>query len=142
MKKLFKTFAAVALIGSISFLSSCDKVCDEGYEGDDCKTQIRAKFLGAWQGPETCTVGTDNYTLTIASSSTDVLKITLTNIYGSAFVASATVSGSNFTVANQNVGASVTVQGSGSVNGNALTFTYTIADGSTSNTCTFNGTKL
>lgn len=142
MKKLFKTFMAVALISSLGILSSCDKTCDEGYEGDKCDTEIREKFIGAFQGNEICTTGNDNYTLTIAKSGTDVLKVTLSNVYGSAFVATASVDGSSFTVASQTVAIGVTVSGSGTVSGNNLTFSYNINDGTNSNNCSFTGTKL
>lgn len=141
MKKLFKTFVAVALIGGLATFSSCTKTCDSGYEGDKCNTEIRAKFVGQWQGNESCTVGSDTYTLTIANAS-DILKITLNNVYGQAFVATATVEGTTFTVANQNVGGTVNVQGNGSLSGSVLTFTYTINDGVSSNSCTFTGNKL
>jgi hypothetical protein len=142
MKKLFRTFIAVAVIGSIATLASCTKTCDEGYEGDDCKTEIRAKFLGAWQGQETCTVGTDSYTLTITSSGSNILNVVLNNVYNDAIVATASTDGTTFTVANQNVGGSTTVQGTGTVTGNSISFQYTLADGANSNTCTFTGTKL
>jgi hypothetical protein len=142
MKKLFRTFIAVAVIGSIATLASCTKTCDEGFEGDKCDVEIRAKFLGAYAGNEICTAGSDNYTLTVANSGTDILKITLSNVYGSAFTASASVDGSSFTVPSQTVAVGVTVSGSGTVTGNNLTFTYNINDGTNSNNCTFTGAKL
>jgi hypothetical protein len=142
MKKLFRTFLAVAAFAAVTGVSSCTKVCDTGYEGDKCDVKIRDKFIGQWQGQETCTVGTDSYTLTIGASGTDILKVTLNNIYNQAFTATATVDGTTFTVANQNVGGTVTVQGNGTVSGNNISFQYTISDGTTSNTCTFTGTKL
>ena len=143
MKKIFNSFLIVAMIASVASISSCTKTCDAGYEGSDCKTQIRAKFIGQFQGPETCTVGTDNYAITIANSSTDIIKITITNVYNQTFVATATVDGSTFAVANQTVATCVTVEGTGTLSGNTLTFTYTIATvGAASNACTFTGTKI
>ncbi len=143
MKKIFKTFVAITTIAAVSFISSCTKTCDPGYEGSDCKTETRAKFVGQYQGPETCTVGTDNYTLTVAKSSTDVLKITFTNVYNQAYTAIATVDGSSFTVESQTVASGVTVSGTGTLSGTTLTFTYTITTaGAASNTCTFSGVKL
>lgn len=142
MSKLFKTFMAVAAFASLTIVSSCTKTCDEGFEGDKCDTEIREKFIGQFQGQETCTAGTDSYTLTVSKSSSDVLKVTVNNVYNQGFTATATVDGSTFTITNQNVGGTVTVQGTGTLTGNNLSFQYTIADGGTSNTCTFTGSKL
>ena len=145
MKKLFRTFCAVALIGAIATTSSCTKTCDAGYEGTKCDTKIRTKFLGQWQGNETCTTGSDNYVITVAESGSDILKVTVSNIYNNGspiLVATATVDGTTMTIANQNVGGTVTVQGTGTVNGNTISITYTISDGTNSNSCTFSGTKL
>lgn len=141
MSKLFKTFMAVAAFASLTVVSSCTKTCDEGFEGDKCDTEIRAKFIGQFQGSETCTVGTDNYTVTITSATSDVLKVTFNNVYNAGYTATATVDGSAFTVASQTVASGVTVAGSGTISGDVLTFTYTI-DGAANNTCTFTGTKL
>ncbi len=143
MKRVFKSFLAIAAFAAVSSITSCTKTCDPGYEGSDCKTEIRAKFIGQFQGPETCTVGTDNYTVTITRSSSDALKIVFTNVYNQAYTATATVDGSSFTVESQTVATNVTVSGTGTISGNTLTFTYTIATvGAASNTCTFTGTKL
>src|SRR5690606_20797803 len=90
---------------------NCICVCTAGYEGDKCQTEVRTKFLGQWQGEEIRTAGTDNYTITIAASGSDVVKITVNNVYNQAFVATATVDGTSFTVASQDVGAGTNVQG-------------------------------
>jgi hypothetical protein len=143
MKKITTTFMTAAVFAALVFTSSCTKECDPGYEGDDCKTETRAKFIGQYTGPETCTVGTDNYTITVGRSSTDALKITFTNVYNQAYTAVGTVDGSSFTVGTQDVATGVTVSGTGTLSGNTLTFTYTIVTtGSVSNTCTFTGTKI
>ncbi len=143
MKKMFKSFIAIAVIGAVTTVASCTKTCDSGYEGDDCKTETRAKFIGQFTGPETCTIGNDNYTITVGRSSTDALKITFANVYNQGFTAVATVDGSSFTVETQSIATDVTVSGTGTLSGNTLTFTYTVVTvGSASNTCTFTGTKL
>ncbi len=146
MRKIFKPFLMAATVAGLFFVSSCTKTCDEGYEGTDCKTLIREKFVGQFKGPETCTVGTDNYTVTITGSSANVLNIVIANAYNQGFTVTASVSGSSFTVAEQTVGsAGSKLQGSGSISGDGknLTFTYTVtpvAPG-VANTCTFVGEK-
>lgn len=59
----------------------CD--CDEGYEGDNCQTEIRAKYLGTWSGPNDCNesalpVEIDMVTLVITASETGIYDIILT----------------------------------------------------------------
>jgi hypothetical protein len=54
--------------------------CPTGYEGTNCETKARDKFLGTYTGSEICTVGTDNYTMTLATNS-DNVKLTMTNLY-------------------------------------------------------------
>lgn len=138
MKKLFKTFAAVALIGSISFLSSCDKVCDEGYEGDDCKTQIRTKFLGAYNTVnEVCTSGGPSSFGIAVTAGTNILEINLSNLYGAGLNTKATVNEARtVTIASQTFG-SGQISGSGSLSadGNTLTLSYTVTGGGASDNC-------
>lgn len=113
--------------------------CPTGYEGTNCETLSRAKFIGTYTGNETCTIGSDNYTVTIAAQSDD-LRMTLTNIYNDNFSAVCTVTGkSTFTFNTTQGGATYT--GTGTLNGNTLTVNYTISDGTISNSCTYIGTK-
>lgn len=145
MKKLFRTFCAVALIGAIATTTSCNKTCDTGYEGDKCDTKVRTKFIGQWNGSEICTAGSDNYVITITEATSDILKVTVSNLYNNGspvLVATATVDGTTMTIASQNAGGGVTVQGSGTVSGSSITITYSLSDGTNSNSCTFTGTKL
>lgn len=104
-------------------------------------------FLGSYTGNETCSQGTDNYTLTISSNGAGGL--TISNIYGAGITCTAEVSGNSFTVPHQTQNIDydgdiyvVTVSGSGTVSGNSVTFTYNVSvSGGVDNTCTFNGTK-
>lgn len=143
MKKVFKPFMMMATVAGILAVSSCTKTCDEGYEGSDCKTEVRAKFLGNYHGTEQCTVGNDEYNVVIAASSTDVVKVTISNVYNQGFTATASVSGSSLTIESQTVVSGVVVSGTGSVSGDGknLTLTYSIGDGITNNSCTFTGVK-
>lgn len=120
--------------------------CAAGYEGTDCSTEQRTKFLGTYTVNEACASGNYNYTFTSTSSSAGVTRILLNNfaaVDGS--TVSATVSGTslniaqqNFTVSGQNWG----IVGSGQLNGNLLTITYTLTfpDNSTDG-CTATCTK-
>lgn len=139
-----KVIYSALMMGALAFsTTSCTKTCDAGYEGTDCKTETRAKFLGAFSGTEQCTVGNDQYTVTVTNSSTDVVKVVLSNVYNQAFTATATVDGSTLTITSQPVGTSGSVSGSGTLSGDAktLTLNYSISNGTTSNACVFTGTK-
>jgi hypothetical protein len=154
MKKtrLFLTASllTVAAFGTLT-MTSCsddDKICNVGYEGDDCKTLSRDKFLGQWQGTEQCTIGSDEYTITLSASSTSEIKLIYTNVYNQAFTATGEMTGTHgFTFSGTAAGTSGTVNFSGNVSldqsTGKLTSTYMIKDGvNPDNSCTFTGTKL
>ncbi len=163
MKKIKFLFLSVIAVTAMTVFNSCSDnckdvncqnggTCDEddgtcicatGYEGVECETKMRSKFIGQFQGNETCTVGSDSYVITIAESSSNILNITISNVYNQSFTASATLSGSNsFNMGSQSVAAGVTVSGNGTLSGNSLTFSYDIDDGTLQNSCTFVGNKL
>src|SRR4051812_28730932 len=60
--------------------------CVTGYEGTNCETKSRDKFVGTYAGSEICSVGTDAYSITLAANS-DALKLTYTNLYNQNFTA-------------------------------------------------------
>ncbi len=114
--------------------------CPTGYEGTNCETLSRAKFIGTYVGTEICSLGNDNYSITIAANS-DNLKITMTNLYNEGFTAIGTVTGKN-TFDFSGSSGTTTYSGKGELSGtSALKVTYTITQGTISNTCTFNGAK-
>lgn len=124
-------------------------ICDVGYEKDsngECNTESRAKFLGSYLGAETCTVGTDNYTIGVTASGNGVEKVVLTNVYNQNVTLTASVSGNSLTIASQTLsvnGSMYTFSGSGTYSAGTpatLTITYSI-QGTPSNSCTFNGVK-
>ncbi len=118
--------------------------CDIGYEGANCATLSRAKFIGTYTGSEICTTGTDNYTVTISENSSNDLFLTYTNLYNESITATCTMTGSTaFSFAGTQVvgGTPVTFSGTASLVGSTITVTYTITNSSTSNTCTFTGNK-
>ena len=123
-----------------------DCVCADGYEGTTCQTEQRAKFLGSFSVNESCTSGNYTYTSSVNTSSVSVSNIVVTNFGDYSVSVAATVddNGSSITIANQTVtigGASASIQGSGQINGNILTITYTISAGGASDTCTMTCTK-
>ena len=117
--------------------------CVVGYEGTRCETKSRDKFVGVYVGTEACTVGTDNYSITISANS-DAIKLTLTNLYnnGSPIItAICTMTGANTFSFNGTQLPAISFNGTGTLSGNSLTVAYTISDAGASNTCTFTGSK-
>jgi hypothetical protein len=113
--------------------------CPTGYEGTNCETKSRDKFIGTYAGSEICTIGTDNYSITLAANS-DALKLTYTNLYNQNFTATCSMAAADsFTFAGSQ--GSTNFSGSGRLVTNTLTVHYTITDGTVTNTCVFTGNK-
>lgn len=135
MKKLFRTFLAVAAFAALTGVSSCTKVCDTGYEGDKCDVQIREKFTGVVSTTYRAIEDGSNsspadYTIVISKSNSDIQKILITNMWD-LFTNNvvATVDGNEFTIASQepdNDG--FVVQGSGTISGDVITVNYSVTD--------------
>lgn len=116
--------------------------CPSGYEGTLCETLSRDKYVGVYTGNETCTIGSDTYSITCSANSDDT-KFNIQNLYNQSPVltAIASASGNAFSIPSQTVGAGVTALGSGTITGNTITITYTLDDGTIVNTCTYVGSK-
>jgi hypothetical protein len=113
--------------------------CPTGYEGANCETLSRAKFVGTYAGTEICSQGTDNYSITLAANS-DALKLTYTNLYNENFTAICTIAATDsFTFAGSQ--GTATFSGSGRLSTNTLTVHYTITNSGTTNSCVFTGNK-
>lgn len=167
MKKM-KIFSASSLsalaLSTMLFFSACttdpckDVVCENdgtcndgtcectaGYEGDDCSTEMRTKFVGTFNvsGNYNCPVSGNTaiapYNLTISTSSTGVDKV-LVNSGNAALVA--TVNGTTLTIQSQ-VSGSYTYTGSGTITGTTLNLTLNEFDPTIPETCviTLSGNK-
>jgi hypothetical protein len=136
------TFSGCATKGCTD--ETADNYDADATEDDGTCVPARDKFLGTYSCQEVC--GPDNYTynMTIATSSTGELKVIIQNLgdFATQVDAVATVSGSNITIdaASYN---NVSFTGSGSINGNVLTLTYTATDNASGATltCTITATK-
>jgi len=109
--------------------------CSAGYEGSECGTEQRTKFIGSYTGTFSCSGGSPGtVNMTISSSSTGVDKVVMTDGFDT-WVCS--VSGSSITIANQTLSGGATLQGSGQLVGTQLTLNLNISG----TTCTYVGTK-
>lgn len=168
------TLVLTLTVGSLFFLNSCtqdlckDVVCQNGgtcdqstggcdclagYEGTNCETEMRTKFLGSYKYNESTATGCGGFSdwpSSIAISSTSVEKILITGFgafqcSGTDIVVEATVDGVNLTVvANQSFcsGTLTIISGSGSISGNNITISYTYDLGAGPVTCSGTYTKI
>lgn len=142
MKKIVSIFAATALVATMMTTSSCSKTCDAGYEGSDCKTQVRTKFIGSYTASDSKNGGSSqNYPTTItAGTGTDVTEVLITRVtpsQGGFFTnyVKGKVSGTTLTIANQNPDADAyTIDGSATISGSTLNITYKISGPDSSGT--------
>jgi hypothetical protein len=116
--------------------------CPTGYEGAHCDTLSRTKFVGVYVGDESCTTGTDHYSITLSAASNN-LQLTYQNVYNASYVGTCTMTGST-TFSFSGTGSTGAIfSGSGTLTGNQLKVTYNISNAATglSNSCTFTGNK-
>ena len=121
--------------------------CPTGFEGASCEIASRDKFLGpngspaVYTGNETCTIGTDSYSLTLTAHS-DQMRLTMTNVYNQGFTGLCTMTGPNTFSFNGTGSGNTTFSGTGTLTGgNQLTVQYQISSTAAQNSCTFVGTK-
>ena len=127
--------------------------CPTGYEGTNCETLSRAKFLKNGStatyltavGQDSCFMG-GSYTMTV-NAGTNANQITISNFAGygsSATLSNLVVSGNNFTQTDTVTAGTVKIYAvSGSMNtaGTLISFVYTAKDATTTTTCHATSTK-
>ncbi len=119
--------------------------CATGYEGANCQTRVNAKFAGTYTGSTPCEPNVVAVGITSATASPVIITIEFLETSGTWVEVEATVSGNTITISPQakNIaGDNYTVDGTGTLNGNSISLTITLDDGTGSpSTCTFTGTK-
>jgi len=104
--------------------------CPTGYEGTNCETLSRTKFIGTWTGSDICTINTYNVTLTISTSSNEINALVANpGGFGGSVTITGTVSATNkLTFTNQSVGGGRTLNGTMTITANVLEFEYTVTE--------------
>ena len=113
--------AVSCLNGGTCNNGSC--ACAAGYEGAQCQTEIREKFIGLYE-----TSGCDGeiYLLSISNSTDEILNVLLEFSGINLPPISATINGNSMTIPSQiftNSNSVITRSGAGSLNGNVLSWT-------------------
>lgn len=125
-----------------------DCVCATGYEGTDCATEMRTKFVGTWTFIDGCYPGTTNNS-TFSTSADGITKITITNILGSTLggTAKGDINGSNITIPSQSITDNAsdpwTIQGmsTGTLSSNTFSISIQYTYGTNTETCLLTFTK-
>ncbi|MCB0662752.1 MAG: hypothetical protein KDC24_08430 [Saprospiraceae bacterium] len=121
-----------------------DCICDQGFEKDaqDSCVLVRDKFIGTYQANENCNgSGNSSYALSIiaGNSNQEVLINNFWNYFSNRVVG--TISENSITIPAQNSSDDIfSVEGNGTINGNALTLNFTITEISTGESETCNAT--
>lgn len=125
-------------------------VCNVGYEGDACGVEWATKFLGSYLGSDNCNGTVFNLTKPAVVTRVSESKIRISNFGGfdSILDADIELASSSATTAekisftNYADPAGRKFTGTGEINGNTLSGTYTVTySDNTSETCTFTYTK-
>lgn len=115
------------VLALLIFNSSCKTYCDPGFEGENCQTESRAKYLGNFQGIQNCSSDITPVTITIEGESTDITRLRITNIYGYGFTTNGIIEDDGrVTLPSQNFG-SGTISGSLVLENNKLKMNYILS---------------
>lgn len=118
MKKILITFIGFGMLFSTQ---SCNKVCAPWYEGDDCLTISRDKFLGDYLGYEIVngTITDDSVNFKIEANGSD-LSALLVTYEASEQISANLISSDEFTVSSTVLANLDTISGNGMLNGDSL----------------------
>lgn len=109
--------------------NSCN--CSFGYEGDSCSVRTVDKYIGSWNGVDSCDTNNWGYTATIAASSVLLNQIIISNFgrFGTTFTVVADVTGFTFTIPDQEV-QGIKLSGSGAIDTviQQISVTYSATD--------------
>jgi len=140
--------ASLLAIGTFSAMtfSSCskDEVCPVGYEGKNCDTEMRAKFIKTWSANETSGTQQLVYSCTIAAGSA-INQVVISNTFSDNFFnnnINATVDGNTITIPNQKpdgAASAYSVEGTGTYVGGEIQWSYLIVQDVTGNQITTTG---
>jgi hypothetical protein len=145
---------AIALLALLALTSGCavegctnpfsDNYNPEATEDDGSCVLAREKFLAQYSVTEACPSGNYSFNMNIAASTTADDAVILNNLGDFGQAVNGTVSGTSITIPNQNIsdqGFTISINGSGSINGNLLIINYSYDFSGTGETCSMNCTK-
>ena len=139
-----RNFTLLSLMFILSVgLNSCTKECEEWYEGDDCKTEVRAKFFGVYAGTATTNGQSANAQTQVSTSTSGINSFSISLTTGEITATLSSKEGT-FSIPLQNIyyqGTTSQIEGSGSFNGNQMIMNYIWSFQGVNYTINFTGTK-
>ncbi len=146
---LLLSLVAIASLTTGCKVEGCTNINSDNYNpeatvDDGSCILAREKFIAQYNVAESCPSGNFTFAMNIVASTTAEDAVILNNLgdFGSAI--NGTVSGSSITIPNQNItiqGIAVSINGSGSINGNLLIINYSYNFAGGGETCSMNCTK-
>ena len=130
---LYSPLALLLIFCASIFLSSCKEDPD------------RDKFIAQYSVAETCPSGNFTYNINITASSSSENGVVIGGFGGVDLAVVGTVDDNSITIPNQNLtlnGTALTLDASGTINGNILTMNYTFNSNGVGESCTMTCTKL
>ena len=163
MKKIKLLFVAIGITFGVVSLNSCKDACKDvvcqnsgtctdgtcaclpGYTGTNCELEAREIVVGNFAVSETCSVtGVATYSVTVSKSSTDVMKVSVAPFGGyTGATGVLKLEGTTLTLDGVN-GTTLTFasfNGTANVTGSTLNVSYSVSDGTNTETCTGTWTK-
>jgi hypothetical protein len=123
---------------------SCNQgicACRSGYEGRDCESEIRKKFIGTFDMAEECSSGPTIYTVIIEPDPNNAEKIILNNIYNTEFEVKATVDKDLFVIEQTEFSSIGQISGTGKITNGDLRINYSIVTGPHKDDCVAQGRR-
>ncbi len=136
MKRINKILTPV-VIALLLFATGCEKT------EPVISTADRDKFIGNWHGVSSGPGGTRNFNMTIRASNSAPDQVLMENFDGSGTgtYVNASVTGSTITIISTLISGE-RYEGSGTLSGTRITFSFTIDDGQTLENRTANADKI
>ena len=146
---LLSTLLTLLILSSGCAEEGCTNPNSDNYNAEATKDDgscilSREKFIAQYTVTESCPSGNFSFEINIVAGSSDETAIIINNLGDFGAAVNATVNGSSVTIPNQNItsqGIAVSINGSGSINGNLLIINYSYNFSGGGETCSMNCTK-
>ena len=135
MKKII-----LLLFVAAAFISSCSKKCESGYEGNNCTTEVRAKYYATYSGTAVTNGNNSSVNCIITQGTSGIHSLIVQGGLTNGVALEAILATSNdgsFEINPQAINGSFTVSGSGVFSGNNINVTLNYPGAVIT---TFNGT--
>lgn len=130
--KLLLSVGMFAIAGVTLVSCGGSSECPIGYEGSDCKTLSRDKFIGNWDGKDVCESGTYELELTVGAATNEIQALVKNpgGFGGTISITGEVTDPSTLKFTNQDVGSDRILNGKMTINGSnsSITFDYDVTD--------------